>query len=64
MAVKKDKATVEAPVAEEKVLTFSKAQIVASKKYSKYQDYLKGNLVDGEMYTMQAVDDLLKSMKG
>ena len=40
------------------VLKFSKEQIVASKKYESFKDFLKGNLVTGQMYSMNEVDAL------
>lgn len=38
---------------------FSKEQIVASKKYSPYKDFLSGNLKDGQMYAQTDVDALI-----
>lgn len=51
---------------EKTVLTFTKEQIVNSKKYEKYKDFLKGNLKDGQMYTLEEVDALIEKyfMKG
>lgn len=48
------KATKEAPV-----LKFSKEQIVASKKYSPYKDFLKGNLEIDQMYSDAELDALI-----
>lgn len=46
-------------------LVFTKAQIVKSEKYERFQDFLDGNLEDDKMYSLQEVDDLLgKYMKG
>lgn len=46
-------------------LVFTKAQIVGSQKYERFQDFLNGNLEDDKMYSMQDVDSLLeKYMKG
>lgn len=42
------------------VLKFSKEQIVASKKYESFKDFLKGNLVTGQMYSMNEVDALIE----
>ena len=42
------------------VLTFSKEQIVNSKKYECFKDFLNGNLKDGQMYTLEEVDALIK----
>ncbi len=45
--------------------TFTKEQILASKKYSNRRDALGSVLVDGEEYTFDRVDSLLKRfMKG
>lgn len=41
------------------VLVFSKEQIVASKKYSPYKDFLSGNLNNGQMYALEEVDALI-----
>lgn len=57
MEAKKKKAEVEKPV-------FTKTQIVTSKKYAMFRDYLTGNLDDNKMYTMQEIDSLLEKMKG
>lgn len=51
--MKKEKAK-EAPVFE-----FSKEQIVASEKYGNYKDFLNGNLVNGQMYSLDEVDALI-----
>lgn len=48
-----------------KPLTFTKEQIVKSRKYEKYQDYLAGNLDDEKQYTTSEIDSLIsKAMKG
>ena len=47
------------------VAVFSKEQIVSSKKYNQYQDYLMGNLENDKQYSAQQVDDMLtKITKG
>ena len=51
----KKKDTKEAPV-----LKFSKEQIVASKKYESFKDFLNGNLVTGQMYSLEEVDALIE----
>lgn len=44
---------------------FTKAQVLASKKYSNRQDILNALLVDGKNYTLTEVDALIeKFMKG
>lgn len=40
--------------------TFTKGQIVSSKKYQDYKDFLSGNLEDGQCYTFEQVDALIK----
>lgn len=39
---------------------FTKEQIVSSKKYQGYKDFLSGNLTDGECYSFEEVDALIK----
>lgn len=48
------------------VLLFSKEQIVASKKYSPYKDFLSGNLNNDHMYSEAELDALISKnyMKG
>ena len=41
------------------VLKFSKEQIVASKKYSPYNDFFNGNLKDGQVYSDAELDAML-----
>lgn len=41
------------------VLMFSKEQIVASKKYESFKDFLNGNLNNGQMYSLEDVDALI-----
>lgn len=40
-------------------IKFSKEQIVSSKKYSPYKDFLNGNLNSGQMYALEDVDALI-----
>lgn len=47
-------------VKQEPVLKFSKEQIVASKKYEDFKDFLKGNLITGKMYSTKEVDALIE----
>ena len=56
----KDKVATEAVEA-----SFTKVQILASKKYSNRQDILNALLVDGKSYPLSEVDALIdKFMKG
>ncbi len=56
----KDKVTTEATET-----VFTKAQIIASKKYSNRQDILNALLVDDKNYSLSEVDALIdKFMKG
>lgn len=56
----KDKVTTEATES-----VYTKAQILASKKYSNRQDILNALLVDGKSYPLSEVDALIeKFMKG
>ena len=41
------------------VLKFSKEQIVASKKYESFKDFLKGNLKTGQMYSEAELNALI-----
>ncbi len=61
---KEKKKVVSAEPEKAEVLTFTKEKIVGSKKYSKYKDYLMGNLIDGQSYTFDQVDELINKMKG
>ena len=40
-------------------LVFTKAQIVASKKYSPYKDFFNGNLKTGQMYSEAELNALI-----
>ena len=55
---------VSAELEKAEVFTYTKEKIVGSKKYSKYKDYLMGNLKDGQSYTFDQVDELINKMKG
>jgi hypothetical protein len=39
--------------------TFTKEQLVESKKYMRYADFLSGNLQNGKTYTLEQVDKLI-----
>lgn len=43
---------------------YSKDQIVNSKKFEKYRDFLAGNLEIIKLYTMEQVEELIKSFYG
>lgn len=45
------------------VLTFSKRQLVKAKRYSRYSNFLKGNLED-KAYTLEEVDALINKYYG
>ena len=42
------------------VTKYTKGQIVSSKKYQNFKDFLNGNLTDGECYSFEEVDALIK----
>lgn len=46
------------------VFTFRKEQLVNSKKYSKYRDFLKGNLEENRTYSFREVDKIIKNFYG
>lgn len=46
------------------VSSYSKEQIVHSKKFAKYQDFLAGNLEEDKTYTMEQVEEMIKSFYG
>lgn len=46
------------------VALFTKAQLVKSKKYMRYVDFLSGNLRDDKMYTFEQVDKLIEKFYG
>ena len=43
---------------------FTKKQIVESKKYMRYVDFLSGNLQNGKLYTIEQVDKLIAKYYG
>lgn len=43
---------------------YNKNQIVNSKKFEKYRDFLAGNLEISKLYTMEQVEELIKSFYG
>ena len=43
---------------------FTKAQIVKSKRYMRYVDFLSGNLRDDKTYTLEQVDNLIEKYYG
>ena len=46
------------------VSSYSKEQIVNSKKFEKYRDFLAGNLEIIKVYTIEQVEELIKSFYG
>ena len=43
---------------------FSKEQLVKSKRYMLYADFLNGNLQEGRKYTTEQVDELISKYYG
>lgn len=43
---------------------FTKEQIVNSKRYMSYVDFLSGNLQDGKTYTTEQVDKMIAKFYG
>lgn len=43
---------------------FSKEQLVKSKRYMLYVDFLNGNLQEGRKYTTEQVDELISKYYG
>lgn len=43
---------------------FTKAQFLSSLAYSKYRDFLSGNLEDDKTYTTKEIDELIKTVYG
>ena len=43
---------------------FTKEQLVKSKKYMRYADFLSGNLQNGKTYTFEQVDKLIHKYYG
>lgn len=60
MATTRNKKTIERPAED----TFTKEQIVKSKKYASYVDFLNGNLQDGKAYTAEQIDKLITGFYG
>ena len=46
------------------VTKYTKEQLVKSKRYMRYVDFLNGNLCDGKMYTVEQVDKLISNYYG
>lgn len=46
------------------VSSYNKNQIVNSKKFEKYRDFLVGNLEISKLYTIEQVEELIKSFYG
>lgn len=44
--------------------TYTKEQLVKSRKYIAYTDFLSGNLVDNKNYSIEEVDELIKKHYG
>lgn len=49
---------------EDTTCTFLKEQLVNSKKYRKYQDFLQGNLDDDKSYSFNEVDKMIEDFYG
>ena len=49
---------------EQSVVLFTKEQIVNSKRYMRYVDFLNGNLRDDNMYTLEQVEKLISDYYG
>lgn len=45
-------------------VVFTKEQLVKSKKYMQYVDFLSGNLQDDKKYTIEQVDKLISNFYG
>ena len=60
MATTRNKKTTAKPAED----TFTKEQIVKSKKYASYVDFLNGNLQDDKTYTIEQVDKLISDFYG
>ena len=46
------------------VTKYTKEQLVESKKYMRFVDFLNGNLQDDKMYTIEQVDNLISKHYG
>ena len=49
---------------EQSVVLFTKEQIVNSKRYMRYVDFLSGNLRNDNMYTLEQVEKLISDYYG
>lgn len=49
---------------EQAVKLFTKEQLVKSKKYMRFVDFLNGNLQDDKKYTIEQVDKLISNFYG
>lgn len=49
---------------EQAAKVFSKEQLVKSKRYTRYVDFLNGNLRDDKTYTIEQVDKLISNYYG
>ena len=45
-------------------VVYTKEQLVESKKYMRFVDFLNGNLQDDKMYTIEQVDNLISNYYG
>ena len=45
-------------------VVYTKKQLVESKKYMRFVDFLNGNLQDDRMYTFEQVDKLISDFYG
>lgn len=45
-------------------VVYTKEQLVKSKKYMRFVDFLNGNLQDGKTYTIEQVDKLISNYYG
>ena len=51
-------------VKKEGTVQFTKAQLLKSDRYSKYTDFLAGNLKEKEAYSLEQVEQLIKKHYG
>ena len=45
-------------------VVYTKEQLVKSKKYMRFVDFLHGNLKEGELYTIEQVNNLISNYYG
>lgn len=45
-------------------VVYTKEQLVKSKKYMRFVDFLHGNLKEGKLYTIEQVDNLISNYYG